>query len=378
MDILIVRYSEIGSKSGSVRAQMVKVLRQRVEDRLEYEEADYDKVKDVPGRVIVEAGKPAELAGEIADIPGVASVSPAYETGPDIGSIKEEAEKIEVGDSFGVRTNRSGDHSFDSRDVNREVGSHIEEQSGAEVDLDEPDTWIDIDVRRDTAYVFSERIEGPGGLPVGSRDTVAALVSGGIDSPVAAYEIMTRGADIIPVYFYNRPVAAEDHLLRFRSILEELEKFNPGKKWEYYLVDMEEVNQELLEEVETGRMVVHRRIMFRVAEKIAEKEGLRGLMTGESMGQKSSQTPKNLEATTQAVDMPVHRPLLTQSKEDITEEARRIGTLEDANIESACTSLSPDNPATRIKDRKLEKIEDKVDVEKLVDRALQNAEKKVI
>lgn len=378
MDVLLVRYSEIGSKSGQVRAQMIKVLRQRIEDRMEYEDAGYDTVTDIPGRIVVETDKAEELVEKLAKMPGVASVSPAYETEPEIEAIKEEAEKIEVGESFGVRANRSGEHSFDSRDINREVGSHMEELTGAEVDLDDPDTWIDVDVRKDRAYVFSGKTDGPGGFPVGSRDAVAALVSGGIDSPVAAYEMMTRGTDIVPVYFYNRPIAAEDHLLRFKSIVGQLEKFNPGKKWEYYMVDMEEVNRKLLDEVETGRMIVHRRIMFRVAEKIAEKEGLRGIMTGESMGQKSSQTPTNLEVTSRAIDMPVHRPLLTRTKEDITEEARKIGTLEDANIESACTSLSPDNPATRIKGRKLEKIEDKVDVEELVEKAVQNSEKKVL
>ena len=378
MDVLIVRYSEIGSKSGQVRAQMVKVLRQRVEDRLEYEDADYDTVTDIPGRIIVETGEAKELVEKVAEMPGVASVSPAHETEPEIDAIKEEAEKIEVGESFGVRANRSGEHSFDSRDINREAGSHIEELKGAEVDLDDPDAWIDVDVRKDRAYVFSTRLEGPGGFPVGSRDGVAALISGGIDSPVAAYEIMTRGTDIVPVYFYNKPIAAEDHLLRFKSILKELQKFNPGKKWEYYRVDMEEVNQELLDEVETGRMIVHRKVMLQVAEKIAEKEGLRGVMTGESMGQKSSQTPTNLEATSRAVEMPVHRPLLTRTKEGITEQAREIGTLEDANIESACTSLSPEDPATRIRDRKFEKIEEKVELEELVDNAIQNSEKKVL
>ena len=146
MDVLIVRYSEIGSKSGQVRAQMVKVLRQRVEDRLYYEDADYDTVTDIPGRIIVETGEARELAEKVAEMPGVASVSPAYETEPEIEAIKEEAEKIEVGESFGVRANRSGEHSFDSRDINREVGSHIEELKGAEVDLDDPDTWIDVDV----------------------------------------------------------------------------------------------------------------------------------------------------------------------------------------------------------------------------------------
>lgn len=377
MDAVLVRYSEIGSKSGPVRGQMVKILRQRVEDRLEYEDAEYERATQIPGRIIVETDEAEELAPQLAELPGVASASPAYETEAGIDSIKAEVERLEVGETFGVRTNRAGEHDFTSREVSREVGGYLDTDD-REVDLDDPETWVRIDIRSDRSFVFNRELQGPGGMPVGSQDGVAALISGGIDSPVAAYEMMARGADITPIYFYNRPIAAEDHLIRFQAVLDKLERFHPGKKWEYYVVDMEEVNRELLENIDSGRMVVHRRIMFRVAEKLAEREGLNGLMTGESMGQKSSQTPHNLELTSSAVDKPVHRPLLTRSKEEITEEARKLGTFEEAEVNSACKSLSPDEPATRLKHRKLEKIEDKVDVEALIEEALQETDKMVL
>jgi len=370
---ILVRYSEIGTKSNYVKNKMEKVLRQRVVDRLEYEEVDHGTVSVLDGRILVEDTE-REAAEVLSTLPGVASTSPARKTEADIESIKEVVKELKVDETFGVDPNRAGDHSFSSQDVAREVGAFVEKEHGSKVDLDDPDTWIGIDVRYSDAYVFTETFEGPRGYPVGTEDTMAALVSGGIDSPVASYEVMKRGCDVLPIYFYNKPVAAEDHLLRFRASVKKLKKFHPSKKWRGYIVDMEEVNRELME-IERGRMVLHREIMFRVAEKIAEKEGLKGLVTGESIGQKSSQTPSNLEFTSSSIDKPVHRPLLSWNKSDITEEAREIGTFEEASIDSACSTISPERPATSMGRKKLEKLQEEVGVDELVEKAFENAEK---
>ncbi|MFB6203423.1 MAG: tRNA sulfurtransferase [Candidatus Nanohaloarchaea archaeon] len=374
MRTVLVRFSSLGVKSGPVRKRMKAVLRQRVEDRLEYEELGYDRVSERPGRIVVFGTGEAERAAEkIRELPGVASVSPAIRTGPDMEEVKKVSERFEIGESFGVRAN-TANIGLSSREVEQELGAHIEDVTGSRVDLDDPETWIRVDLRGDNAYVFSEKLEGPEGFPVGSEEPLAALISGGIDSPVAAHQVMTRGSDITPIYFYNRPIAAEDHLMRFESSIKKLERFNPGKKWNYYVVDMNEVNQELME-VGKGRMVVHRRIMFQTAEKIAEREGLTGLVTGESIGQKSSQTPRNLEASSEAVSKPVHRPLLTWSKNSIVEKAKEIGTFEDAKISSACRSMAPDKPATEATGDLIEEIEDTVDTGELVRQAVEEAEK---
>ena len=374
MNRVLVRYGDIGTKSEPVRGNMASTLRQRVQDRLEYEELDFEKVSRERGRIIVETEKPEEAAEIVAEIPGVSSSSPAVVTEPDLESIKEGSKGFDIGDTFGVAANRSGKHEFDSRDVQRELGSFIEEKTGASVDLDNPDTWIEVDLREDEAYVFTQRFEGPDGLPVGVSGSLAALVSGGIDSPVAAQEVMTRGCNITPIYFYNKPLAAEDHLLRFNSVLKKLEKFHPSKKWEFYVVDMEEINRELMK-VGRGRMLIHRMIMFKVSEKIAEKEGLSGLVTGEAIGQKSSQTPSNLEFTTSAVDKPVFRPLVTSKKDSIAERARSIDTFEEAAIDSACSNMAPDNPATSMDERDRKEILKKVDIDELVQKAFDSAEK---
>ncbi len=374
MNTVVVRYSEIGSKSGGVRSKMRQALRQRVNNRLEHENIEFSKVSESPGRLIIRETD-REAAEIAAETPGVASTSLCIKTESNIESMKETVQQLDVGDTFGIDTNRSGQHSFDSQDVAEELGAFVEEETGASVDLDDPDTWIGVDVREDETYIFTERIEGVGGLPVGVESELAALVSGGIDSPVAAFEVMRRGSSILPIYFYNKPLAAEDHLMRFEQTVEELKKFHPSKKWFYYIIDMEEVNQLLMEEVGKGRMVLHRALMFRVAEKLSEEEGLKGLVTGEAIGQKSSQTPMNLYNTSSELDLPVHRPLLTRDKSSIVESAKEIDTFEYSKIDSACRSISPDNPSTELKSDRFEELKNRIEFEELVEKLFSEAEK---
>lgn len=369
---ILVRYGEIGTKSGAVRDRFVKILRQRIEDRLNYEDKDFEAVRHYRGRIIIEAD--TDVSEIIAEVPGVVSVYPVTETDPKLDSIKDALEDVEVGESFGIEPSRSGEHDFDSRDIAREIGSFVEKETGAEVELDDPETWVKIEVKTDRAFISEKSLQGPGGLPVGSQSSLLSLISGGIDSPVAAYRMMVRGADIMPLYFYNKPVAAEDHLLRFKSVLKTLEKFHPSKNWEYYVVDMEEINQELMN-VQRGRMILHRAVMLEVAERLAEKEGIQGIVTGESIGQKSSQTPENLARTSSLIDIPIYRPLSGMNKEEIVAEARGIGTFEEAKIDSACSSISPENPATKLSKQDFRDLQEKVDLERLVQKAVENTEK---
>ncbi len=372
-DAAVIRYSEIGTKSNRVQKQMIQTLRQRAEERLKHEDIRHEKVSRRQGRIVAHTDNAKKAAEALKTMPGVKTVSPAIRTAPDIEEIKKASEEFSYGQSFGVRPN-TGETELSSPDIARKIGAHVEDFSGAEVDLDHPDTWLGVDVREDEAFVFTRRLEGPGGFPSGTQGKFLALISGGIDSPVAAYEMMTRGADIIPLYFYNRPIAAEDHLMRFRASAKKLKKFFPGKKWNAHVVDMEDTNRELME-VGRGRMVVHRRIMMRVADRIAREKGLQGIVTGESLGQKSSQTAYNLELTSEASEKQVYRPLLSREKNWISEQARRIGTFEEAEINSACRSLSPENPATRLDREKLKQLEEEVDVEELAQKAYENMEK---
>ena len=369
-DTAIVRYGEIGTKSNTVQKQMIQTLRQRIEERIEHEGLEYDKVSTRQGRIVTHTEDAEKTAQILRKVPGVKTVSPARKTEPEIEYIKKASENFEYGETFGVNPN-TGKTELSTPEIAKEIGAYVQGFTGAEVDLDDPDTWLGVDVREDEAYIFTEKLEGPGGFPTATQGTYAALVSGGIDSPVAAYQIMTRGADILPIYFYNKPIAAGDHLMRFKASIKKLKKFHSSKKWKAVIIDMEEINKELME-VERGRMVLHREIMFRVAEKIAEQRGLEGLVTGESLGQKSSQTSSNLELTSSSIDKPVMRPLLTRDKNSISEEARKIGTFEEAEINSACRSLSPDNPATVLDIERLENLREALNVEDLVEKAFKS------
>lgn len=372
MDHVLVRYSEIGTKSRPVAGRMRSALRDRVAERLAFEGIDAD-VRTTPGRIIAETDDASDGAPAAAELPGVASTSPAFLVEPAFDAIATATDELTVESPFAVRVNAAGDQPFESEALEGELGAHVQERTGAAVDLENPATTVEVDLRESGAYVFDRRHEGPGGFPVGSQDPLVALISGGIDSPVAAYTAMTRGSPIEPVYVYNRPFAAEDHLARFESALSKLVRMHPAAGWRYHLVDFESVN-EALAEVGTGRMVLHRRVLFRVAERIAEAVGAVGLVTGESIGQKSSQTAANLALTSRVVDLPIHRPLLTEPKDAIVARARVLGTYEDAVVDSACRTIAPEHPTPRLGENKLRELEDRVDVDALVEVAMETVE----
>ncbi|MFB6353869.1 MAG: tRNA sulfurtransferase [Halobacteriales archaeon] len=373
MDHVLVRYSEIGTKSRRVAGRMRDRLRDRVAERLAHEGHGDAAVDTIPGRVLVGTGAAREVAPALAELPGVASASPARRVPAGFDAIAAATDDLDVDSPFAVRANTAGDQPFTSEELERRLGAHIQALTGADVDLEAPATTVEVDVRQAGAFVFTERYAGPGGYPVGSQDPLVALISGGIDSPVAAYEAMTRGADIVPVYFYNKPLAAGDHVARFESALSKLVRMHPAKTWRYRLVDLEPVNEALMA-VDSGRMVLHRRVLFRVAEHVARETDCVGLVTGESLGQKSSQTAANLAVTSAATELPVHRPLISATKDDIVRRARELGTFEDAVVDSACRTIAPDHPATRLGADRLADLEAAVDLDALVETAIERIE----
>lgn len=371
---LLVRYSEIHTKKGKTRQQLVQTLRQRIQDKLQHREIQFDSVSTHPGRIKVsKTDKTAKEA--VSQLPGVQSCSLTHRTDNSISQIKRSINIEKINGSFGVRAKSRTDQS--ATELERVIGSYIQEETGFDVDLDNPDTWLKIELDNEGAYIYTDKdtAQGPGGLPVASQGNYVTLVSGGIDSPVAAFQIMKRGADIYPLYFYNRPYAAEDHLLRFQSVLEELKKIHPGKKWRYGVVDMKDVNEKL-SGVDKGRMVLHRMLMYEVAEKFREEKNYQGIVTGESMAQKSSQTPQNMYVTGR--DLPIFRPLLCWNKEDITDKARDLGTFEYSKIDSACRTISPDSPSTNMKPKEINRLKSKVGFEELIKEAYQSLEIKEI
>lgn len=373
MDHVLVRYSAIGTKSEPVARRMRSRLRERVAERLAYEALEAPSIENIPGRILVATPAADAAARALAELPGVASTSPADRVEVDFDAIAAATDDLAIEPPFAVRVNTAGDQPFESEALERDLGARIQERTQAAVDLESPTTTVEVDVRDAGAFVFTERYPGPGGFPVGSQEPLVTLISGGIDSPVAAAEVMERGSDIEPVYFYNRPMAAGDHVARFEAALSKLVRLHPAKPWRYHLVDLGPVN-ETLTAVGTGRMILHRRVLFRVAEHIASETDAVGLVTGEAIGQKSSQTPTNLALTGAAVDLPVHRPLLTAPKEEIADRARELGTFEDAVVDAACRTIAPDNPTPRLGENRLAALEADVEIDRLVEAAIEGIE----
>ena len=352
-DTVLVRYGEISLKSQDIRSRMTNRLCSNINSVLKDRDIE-GIVKNKWSRIFVDdIKKPGKVVDAVADVPGVVSASPCRVTDPDMESIRKSLRKLAEGmdfSSFRVTARRAGEkeaHPFTSQDIEREGGSAVmSSEEGLEVDLEDFDQEFFVECRKDRAFIFSEKVEGPGGLPVGSEGKVVALISGGHDSPVAAYSMMKRGCEIVPVYISMGEYSGIDHEIRAMETLKALKKFHPEGDWDMRIVEAGEYVGRMMDELRNTRMVSFRRFMFRVAEIIAQDEGCRGIVTGESLGQKSSQTLGNLKLTSKAVNMPVHRPLLTRDKSDIVETARSIGTFKGSKIRAGCTEIAPSRPET--------------------------------
>ncbi|WP_158056417.1 tRNA sulfurtransferase [Halorussus halophilus] len=361
-DTVLVRHADIGVKSGKVQTEMERRLRRNIVAVLEDRDIDVE-VERRWSRILIHAdGDTVEAATDAAtDAFGVQSASPAIvlpaEKDAIVDALSQTARHLQspdsnydLGETFAVRARRAGNadaHPFSSEDLEREGGSAVfEALEDPEVDLEEPDTTFSVECRREEAFVFVEKRAGPGGLPLGSQAKVVALVSGGIDSPVATWEVMKRGAPVVPVYLELGDFGGPDHEARAVETVRRLAEFAPNYDMRVRKVPAGEMMQTLKDEVGPARMLSYRRFMYRVAEHIAEQEQAHGIVTGEAIGQKSSQTARNLGVTSRATNLPIHRPLLTMDKSEITQRARRIGTFHDSTIPAGCNRIAPDFPET--------------------------------
>ncbi|WP_324661712.1 tRNA sulfurtransferase [Haloarcula sediminis] len=356
-DVVLVRHGELGVKSEQVRRKMEGRLAENLRAMLDARGLAGD-IERRRNRLFVHTGEPDAVADAAADTFGVVSASPARTVEPTLDAIEAglvaATEADYDGGSFAVDAARAGPsdaHPFASTDIESEGGSAvwsaIESLGGdPEVDLDDPDFTLFVECRRGEAYVFREKRAGPGGLPLGTQRPVVALVSGGIDSPVAAWQLMARGCPVVPVYVDLGDYGGPDHRARARATVETLASYAPSEAMAMHVVDAGDVVADLETEVGDLRMLVLRRFMLATAETVAEDEGAVGVVTGEAIGQKSSQTSANIAVTDAAVSLPVHRPLVAMDKADITNHARDIGTFEDATVDTGCNRVAPELPET--------------------------------
>ena len=353
--VCLIHYAEIGLK-GRNRALFERRLRDNLEAALVG--LPVGRIQRVISRAAVKVEEPGAVfavARRIAQIPGVASVSPAIRTARSAEDIETAALMAlrEVGAfaTFAVVSRRSNtDYPVPSMETNRTVGAFLCAQTGARVNLSAPDATVRIDVVQGDVYVSSARVPGVGGLPVGSSGKIVSLLSAGIDSPVATWRMMRRGAVMIGVHFSGRPQTNDLSERLVGEIGEQLAL--SGGLGRIYLVPFGDLQKEIALSCPPDlRILLYRRLMIRVAEKIAYVERARAIVTGDSLGQVASQTLENIVAVDEVATMPVLRPLIGSDKLEIMIDAKRIGTyvLSTQDHTDCCTLFMPRTPETHAK-----------------------------
>ena len=302
-----------------------------------------------------------------------ARTEPAYEH---ISALLSETANARSFATFRISANRT-DKTFPltSHDLNVRLGDEIREATGARVDLTRPEADFRVEVGRDDVFVYADDYRGAGGLPVGTGGKVAVMMSGGIDSPVAAWRMMRRGCKAVLVHFHSFPLVEG----RSRDKAKELAESLNG--WQYdtrlHLVPFADVQRRVILEVPGPlRVIAYRRFMVRIAEAIAVREGAQALVTGESLGQVGSQTLRNIATVDEAASMPILRPLVGMDKSEIIAQAEAIGTFETSiqPDEDCCTLFVPRSPATAVRPRQIAEHEARLDVPALVAEAAAAAE----
>jgi thiamine biosynthesis protein ThiI len=350
--VCLVHYAEIGLK-GRNRAQFERRLRDNLAAALTA--LPVARAERVASRVAILVREPEriyEVAERIAAVPGVAFVSPTFRTARLQGEIEAAALLAvrEAGEfeTFAVASHRSNtDYPVSSMETNRLVGAFLVGATGAKVNLSSPDVTVRIDVVQGEGYISTRRVAGVGGLPAGMSGKVVSLLSAGIDSPVATWRMMRRGAIAVGVHFSGRPHTND---LSERIVVEIGEQLSAtGGLGRIYIVPFGDLQKEIsLASPPDLRVLLYRRLMIHVAEKIARAERAGALVTGESLGQVASQTLENIVAVDQAASLPVLRPLIGNDKLEIIADARRLGTYEISiqDHTDCCTLFMPRNPET--------------------------------
>jgi thiamine biosynthesis protein ThiI len=381
---VIVRFSgEIGIKGEWTRRSYERLLLKNIEKTLAYNKVAYEQIVQKRGRIYIDTHKAKETASTLTRVFGISSVSPAVRTKSDMNAITLKAVEaasaaIGRGDSFAVRCRRVGKHSYSSLDICREVGSQILtdlRKRKIRVDLTNPRHTISIEVRDEEAYIFAETLQGAGGFPISSQAKAVCLLSGGIDSPVACWMVMKRGCTIIPVYLDNAPLTDQSTESKALKTAEKLFEWSIGFPRRMYIVPNGRNLQIFIEKAPRKlTCLLCKRIMYRIAERIADIEKAEGIVTGEAIGEQASQTMQNLRVLDEAaLRYPVHRPLLGFDKTETEQLARKIGTLEISTAEAKSCSAAPSQPATRAKLEAVQRAEQELDLDQMISESLRTA-----
>jgi len=314
-----------------------------------------------------------DAAGILANTFGIDYASPSTSVKPDIEAIKKAVEPYGFpGKSIKVQTRRSEKKfPLSSQQVNEIIGSMFVEK-GSTVDLDDPDHTVYVDILDDRAIVSFEKIRCAGGLPVGSSGRVLSMLSGGIDSPVSSWLMMKRGCSVGFLHVHSLPSNRDVSKTKIMKIVRQLKRYHPPPI-RLFVAPYSEFYKKSLSLGSRNELVVFRRFLLKLGNRLAEKEHFGALVTGDSLGQVASQTLANIATTNEVSGLPVLRPLISYTKQDIVDLSRKIGLYGDSveAYKDCCSLVAHKSPSTKVKPEAARKLEEKIRVDEIVDRTLE-------
>ncbi len=380
-DTVIIRLSgEIAIKGDRTRRIFQSTLQKNIKRALKYNKIKYDDLILKSGRIYLKTSVNNDILKILSRIFGISSISPAIETRfylKDIinTSLKVAFMFIPEKSRFAVRCRRVGVHPYTSDDVCREVGKRILESlpdRDLKVDLENPDITVGVEVREKEAYVYVDTLEGAGGLPFGTQPKLLGLISGGLDSPIACWLAMKRGSPITFLYIDNAPFTEKVAVERVIRIGKILMNWAPGFHSKLYVVENGENIQDIIE-YSPRRLtcILCKRVMYRIASKIAEMIGAQGIVTGEIIGEQASQTLWNLRVINEASQkFPIYRPVIGFDKVDIERLSRKIGTYDISSETSIGCTAAPKKPRIKADLEEIKSIEEKLNIENMINRSI--------
>ncbi len=379
-DHIIVRYGEISLK-GKNRKHFINHLKANLKHKL----SKFPNIQIIRGRdrmfIKLNGEDHKQILEEAKDVFGIQSMNLAMRVENDVEKIKEgalyalkEAKNVKT---FKVNAKRPyKDFPINSQEMNHVLGGHLlSNTEGITVDVHNPDVEVRVEIRHEGTYIMADKTMGAGGLPVGATGKTLLLLSGGIDSPVAAYLAMKRGVRVEAIHFHSPPFTSERAKQKVLDLAQTLTKY--GHEMRVHIIPFTELQQKIFREIPHGYgMTVMRRMMFRISEKLAEREGILSLATGENLGQVASQTMESMHTINEVTNYPILRPLITMDKNEIIEIAKKIDTY-DISIrpyEDCCTIFVPKQPKTKPRREKIHQFEDVVDFSEDINKIMDNIE----
>lgn len=375
-DLILVRFGELSTKGKNI-SDFIKRLGQDIKERLKvFKTLTYQIEHD---HIYIELNDEdfESISSRLKDIPGIGSFSLVKYVEEDLEMIKNECLNIALrtqAKTFKIITKRIDKlFPFHSDEINRIIAGEILRKTNLTVDVRNPELPIHIMIRPGKAYIYSESIKGLGGYPSGIGGKAMMLLSGGIDSPVAAYQMIKRGIRLECIHFSAPPYTSENVIIKIRDILKVLTKYQSSIK--LYIVPFTKFQEEIYKYAGTSYAItIMRRMMIRISEAIARHHNCLVLASGESIGQVASQTLKSMVAIEECSKLPLIRPLATFDKNDIILQAKKIGTY-DISIrpyEDCCTIFDVKDPTTCPHLDKIKDIESRFDYQKYIHDCIEN------